>query len=149
MTDDPKRQKSSSSSEESRRRLLLLCNTASGISSLSISACVAVTSSLPPVGLDHGDVVSVELKREVVFDVVVVVIALEWQLRRLLTRSMVILRTAVHTGPDLAATCCSAAIILAAKSASVISFDSLADVNGILNVDLNCFNCQVRGVRVE
>ena len=73
MTDDPERQQSSSSSGgvlELRRRRLFLCNTARGISSLSISACVAVTLVLPPVGSVHVDVVIVELDREV--DVVTV-----------------------------------------------------------------------------
>ena len=56
---------------ELRRRRLFLRNTARGISSLSISACVAVTLVLPPVGPVHVDVVIVELDREVVVNVVV------------------------------------------------------------------------------
>ena len=51
MTDDPERQLSSSSSFEESSRRRLLCNTERGISSLSISACVAVTFALPPSAL--------------------------------------------------------------------------------------------------
>ena len=136
---------------ESSRRRLLLRNTARGISSLSISACVAVTFALPPVGFVHVDVVIVELDREVVVDIVVAaaVIAGEWPLRRLRTLSVVILCTEVQAGRDFAATCCSDAMILAAKSASVISSDLLCDVIGILKCDLKCFNCRVRGVKFE
>ena len=53
------------------RRCLFLWNTARGMSSLSVSACVAVTLALPPVGFVHVDVVIVELDREVVVDVIV------------------------------------------------------------------------------
>ena len=127
-------------------RRLLWCNTKRGMSSLSISACSRATFPLPPFILPV-DVVTVELDREAV----VVVVGVTWErpLRRLLTRRVVIFRTAVRTGPDFAATCCSAAMILAAKSASVISSDLLVDIMDLLDVDLSCFTCRVRGVKVE